>query len=98
MARASAPHSTRLTTRSGWVAANSTDIGAPSEAPSNVARVNPASSITALRSSIRVSSVGTSATGSESPVPRLSNVMTRANDASRLMARASGGNSHASST
>ena len=49
-------------------------IGAPSEIPHSAARSEPAASITARTSSIRCSSVGASATGSDSPDPRRSNV------------------------
>lgn len=48
------------------------DIVPPSETPISTGRSEPASSITARTSSIRASSVGTSLTRSETPVPRLS--------------------------
>ncbi len=58
----------------------------PSENPKNAARCEPTASITARRSSIRTSRVGSwsSATRSESPVPRLSKMIRRENDASRF--------------
>ena len=58
-------------------------IGAPSETPSSVARSDPAASITARTSSMRSSSVGTSFTGSDIPMPRLSKRISRENEASR---------------
>ena len=61
--------------RSGYVAANRHAIGPPSDTPKMTARSDPAASITARTSSIRVSSEGSrsSETRSESPMPRLSN-------------------------
>jgi hypothetical protein len=60
-------------------------IGPPSEMPSSAARREPAASITARTSSMRCSSVGRlfSSTRSESPVPRLSNTMSREKRARR---------------
>ena len=60
------------------------------------ARCEPTASITARRSSIRSSSVAT-ATRSDRPVPRLSNMIKRLNDASRSKYRRSVGSSHCSS-
>jgi hypothetical protein len=57
----------------------------------------PISSITARRSSMRVSRVGTSRTRSERPVPRLSIIVRRVNDASSSMKRTSSGCSHTES-
>ena len=59
--------------------------------------LGPAASITARTSSIRSSRVGTSATGSDSPVPRLSKRIRRENEPSRSKKRANGGDSHWSS-
>ena len=72
----------------------------PSEAPNTVARSEPTASITALTSSIRCSSVGSSrsGTGSDIPVPRLSKRMSREKEASRSKQWARLGSSHASST
>ena len=71
--------------RSGYVAANRRLMLPPSEAPNTVARSEPTASITALTSSIRCSRVGgsRSGTGSDIPVPRLSNRISRAKEASR---------------
>ena len=54
---------------------------APSCAARSAARSTPASSITARMSSMRVSSVGTSRSRSDRPMPRLSNIRTRAKEA-----------------
>src|ERR1700759_2206818 len=66
----------------------------------STARSIPFSSSTARRSSIHSSMDGSSdaGTGSDRPVPRLSNVSTRPNRASRPMNSASGGTSHWLST
>ena len=58
--------------RSACVAANRALIGAPSEIPNSAARSAPAASRTAVRSSIRCSSVWGPSIGSERPVPGLS--------------------------
>jgi hypothetical protein len=63
------------------VAAKSTLIDAPSDKPKSAARREPAASITARTSSMRVSSVGAPSTGSDIPVPRLSNLISRENEA-----------------
>ena len=68
----------------------------PSEKPNSVALSDPAASITAPRSSIRSSSVG-SATRSDIPVPRLSHRITRAKLAIDSSARAQAGSSHSDS-
>ena len=73
---------TRLATRSGYVAANTAATAAPSQEPMSAARSEPTASMTARTSSIRSSIDGAPATGSETPVPRLSKSRTRANDAS----------------
>jgi hypothetical protein len=62
--------------------------------PKSAARSEPTASMTARTSSIRCSSVGISDTRSESPVPGLSNRMSRAKDASRWKNRAPHGSSH----
>ena len=80
--------------RSGCSAANSTLIGAPSDTPKKAARSDPAASITARTSSTRCSSVGTDFTGSDSPVPRLSKRISRANEAILSKKRANSGDSH----
>ena len=72
-------------------------IGTPSETPTSAARSDPAASITARTSSIRSSSVGAVATGSDSPAPRRSNWMTRANEPSDWSSRAAGSCSQISS-
>ena len=48
-------------------------MAAPSEEAKIAVRLDPTASSTALRSSIRVSSVGAPLTRSDIPVPRLSN-------------------------
>ncbi len=63
-------------------------IGTPSESPISVARSTPAASITARTSSMRCSSGGASATGSDIPVPRRSKSTTRPIEAMRLNALA----------
>ncbi len=73
-------------------------IAAPSDIPKSVARSDPAASITARTSSILSSSVGTDETGSDSPEPRRSKYMTRANEPSRRNTRAAGSCSQISST
>src|SRR3954452_23652528 len=58
-------------------------IGPPSEIPNRAARSDPAASMTARTSSTRCSRVGTSLTGSDRPVPRLSKTLGRAHPAAR---------------
>lgn len=82
---------TRAVVRSGYVAAKRTDIGPPSEMPNSAARCEPTASITTRTSSIRCSSVGISATRSDSPVPRLSKRIRREKDPSRWKNRAGSG-------
>jgi hypothetical protein len=53
---------------------------APSENAVKAARREPAASMTARRSSILVSKLGAPITGSDIPVPRLSNRIRRVND------------------
>ena len=89
----SAPARSKATVRSGKLAANSIDIGPPSDSPISAARSEPTASITARTSSMRSSSVPTCAR-SESPIPRLSNRITRANEPSRSMKRRYDGSSH----
>jgi hypothetical protein len=75
---------------SGYVAAKSAESGPPSETPTSAACLDPTASITARTSSMRCSSEGSSLseTRSERPVPRLSNRMSRENDARRERNRA----------
>src|SRR3954447_2619510 len=73
-------------------------MGTPSEIPMSTARSKPAASITARTSSMRSSSVGASATGSESPYPRRSNAITRAKFDMPWNIRAAGSCSHIIST
>ena len=86
--------------RSGYVAANSMAIGPPSDTPSTTVRSEPTASITARASSIRTSSDGSrsSDTRSDSPTPRLSNTITRANDERCVKNRANLGSVHICST
>lgn len=56
-------------------------IGPASEIPHRAARPDPAASITARISSMRSSTVGTDSKGSERPVPRLSQMTSRAYEA-----------------
>ena len=98
MNRGSEPYSTSPTVRSGYVAAKSALIGPPSDAPTTTARRDDAASMTARTSSIRVSRSAIPRTRSESPVPRLSKMMNRENDASRPKKAARGGSCHISST
>ena len=83
--RAVAFASTSELTRSGYVAANSAAIIDPSLAPNSTARSTPTASMTARTSLIHSSRNGSRSigTGSERPIPRLSNEITRLNDASR---------------
>ena len=69
----------------------------PSDIPNRVPRREPAASITARMSSIRWSIDGGLTTGSDMPVPRLSNTISRENDASRPRKWASRGSSQATS-
>ncbi len=84
-------------TRSGWVAANTALSDAPSETPTVAARSLPTASITTRMSSMRSSSVGRRSAGSrsDSPVPRLSHMITRPKVASRSSQRAWAGCSSA---
>ncbi len=75
--RAVVPTSTRERTRSGYVAANTMLIGPPSETPNSAGYSTSAASSTARRSSMRSSIGGTWDTGSDSPVPRLSQTISR---------------------
>ena len=87
----------RACVRSACVAANRALIGAPSEIPNSAARSAPAPSRTAVRSSIRCSSVWGPSIGSDSPVPGLSKEITRANLVSRRTARSIAGSSNPAS-
>ena len=84
-------------TRSGWLAANTALSDAPSETPTAAARSLPTASITTRMSSMRSSSVGRRSAGSrsDSPVPRLSHMITRPKVASRSSQRAWAGCSSA---
>ena len=84
--------------RSGKVAANRAAIGPPSSVPAMAALSEPAASITASTSSIWSSSVGAPKSGSESPEPRRSNVITRANSVRRAITRSSDGSDQRYST
>ena len=84
--------------RTGYVAAKRIAIDPPSETPIIAARSEPDASITARRSSIRVSSVGKLPTRSDIPVPRLSNRIRRQNEAKRRKKAARLGISQANST
>ena len=66
--------------------------------PNIAARAEPTASMTAPMSSIRSSIDGGLATGSDMPVPRLSNTISRENDASRVEKPGKAGSSHATST
>ena len=92
------PQRARAQTRSGYVAAKRMLIGPPSETPIKAARSEPAASMTARTSSMRVSNVGMPLTRSDMPVPRLSKRMSRQNDESRRLKAAIPGTSQASST
>ena len=92
--RAKVPYSTRLATRSGWVAANSIAIGPPSSIATTLARSEPAASITARTSSICSSSVGGLVDGSDIPLPRRSNTIRRPISARRAKKRTVVGTSH----
>ena len=70
-------------TRSGWVAANMQAIGPPSSWEKTATRSEPTASSTAMTSSICSSSVGSPSSGSDSPEPRRSKTITRANSEMR---------------
>ena len=80
------------------MAANIAAIGPPSSVPVIAARSEPAASITASTSSICSSSVGAPDSGSDSPDPRRSNVITRANWVRRPITASSVGSDHRYST
>ena len=73
-------------------------MGPPSSVPQIAARSDPAASMTASTSSICSSSVGAPKSGSDSPDPRRSNVITRANWVRRFPNRSSVGSAHRYST
>ncbi len=83
--------------RSGYEPQNSSIMAPPRAPPNTAARSEPAASITARRSSICTSSTGGSSPMSESPIPRMSNRISRENDASRSRNRAHRGSSHMTS-
>ena len=97
-ARTKPPTRTRCDTRSGYVAANNTLMGQPSENPSRIVRFEPTASMTARTSSIRSSSDGTPDTRSDRPCPLLSNVTTRANPDKRCRNAVNPGSSWWNST
>src|SRR5262249_38744930 len=72
---------------------HSAHIGPPSEPPKRAARSEPAVSMTARTSSIRTSRLGISVTRSDSPVPRLSNRMSREKEESPVRKRANAASS-----
>jgi hypothetical protein len=82
----SPPQKMSAAVRSGWLAANKSDIGAPSLTPMRTARSEPTASITDRTSSMRSSSVPI-VVRSESPMPRLSKRIRRVKLASRCMNR-----------
>src|SRR6266545_5832225 len=98
MVRGYALDRTSAGVRSGYVAAKRRLIAAPSELPKSAARLEPTASITALTSSMRVSSVGAPLTRSDMPVPRLSKRMSRQKEASRSRVGANEGIVQTSST
>ena len=73
-------------------------IGPPSDCPIKAALSEPAASITARTSSIRVSRLGTPLTRSDIPVPRLSKRISRQNEEMRRKYAAMTGTVQASST
>ena len=95
--RAKPPRMISPDTRSGWAAANVALSEPPSEMPNATARSLPAASSTTRMSSIRSSSVGRRSGGSrsESPVPRLSHMITRPSVVRRSSQRACAGTSQA---
>ena len=94
---AATPHNTTDVTSSGCIAAYSAQRP-ESLTPNRLVRSRSAPRMTACTSSICCSSVGALSTGSDSPVPRRSNITNRANDAIRCRYRAVTGSSHMSST
>jgi len=84
-------------TRSGRVAASSAAAKPPSEYPMTTARSDPTASSTATMSSARCSTVGVAGIGSDSPVPGLSNRITRAKRLSRSSISVASGSLHHSS-
>src|SRR6266550_4415725 len=74
---------TSASVRSGYVAAKTAHVCPPSPIPTSVARSAPTASRTARMSSILVSIGPRSRGRSDSPVPRLSNMIRRENDAKR---------------
>jgi len=71
-----------------------TPSGPPSDNPKSAARSEPAASITARTSSMRSSNEAGAATGSDRPVPRLSNRISRENEVSFSRKRAIRGSAH----
>ena len=89
----------RLEMRSGCAAANGIARIPPPMLAISAGRSEPTVSRTAGMSAMNSSSVGSDEVGigSESPVPRLSNMISRPNDARRSRSSASGGTSHCAS-
>jgi len=96
--RAVVPKSARAITRCGCVAAKTSANDPESPAAKTTALDDPAASSTARRSSIRTSSGGAPSTRSESPLPRLSNVIRRKRCASCSRNARRYGSSQTSST
>ena len=88
---------TSARTRSGWEAANSAVKPQPSSIETSTGCSEPTASITAWTSSICSSSGVAPAIPSDIPLPRRSNRISRANDASRSRKRAKDGSSQDSS-
>ena len=95
--RGNEPYTHSAATRSGCNAANNRLMGPPSETPITAARDEPAASMIARTSSIRVSRSATP-TGSDAPVPRLSNRINRHHSAMAPKYRARAGSSQIRST
>src|SRR3954451_4916349 len=76
--RANVPNTTSEDTGSGYGAANRIAMGPPSDTLFIAACSTPAASMTARMSSMRSSTLARPTLRSERPVPRLSNVRTRA--------------------
>jgi hypothetical protein len=79
---------TSLSTIARWLAVNSAPKAPPSEVANSSARCESAACITARKSSMRCSSIGTPSKRSDSPCPRLSKTMTRKRRPSSAMSRA----------
>src|SRR3954447_20729004 len=86
---------TSFETRSGWLAASITASSVESRGAMTATDEQPAASRTAMASSTHCSRVGgfDGDVGSDSPIPRASNSMTRQNDDNLACHRASDGSS-----